>query len=44
MVHANCAGIDVGKTKHSVAVDPACCEDSVRSFGAFTDDLAALAA
>ena len=41
VVHSNCAGIDVDKSKHYVAVDPESCEDSVRSFGPFTDELAA---
>lgn len=43
MVHPDCAGIDIGKTKHYVAVDPHCSEEPVRSFGSFTDDLEALA-
>lgn len=43
VVHAHCAGIDVGKRRHYVAVDPESCEDPVRSFGSFTDDLEALA-
>ena len=43
IVHSHCAGIDIGKSKHYVAVDPDSCEDPVRSFGAFTDDLEQLA-
>lgn len=43
VVHPNCAGVDVGKRKHYVAVDPACCDVSVRNFGTFTDELEALA-
>ena len=43
VVHPDCAGIDVGKRKHYVAVDPARCEDPVRNFGPFTIDLEALA-
>jgi len=39
VVHPDCAGIDVGKRKHYVAVDPSRFEDPVRSFGSFTDDL-----
>ena len=42
-VHADCAGIDIGKTSHYAAVDPARFEDPVRSFGTFTDDLEAMA-
>ena len=41
-VHADCAGIDIGKTSHYVAVDPERFEDPVRSFGTFTDDLEAM--
>ena len=44
VVHPDCAGIDIGKTKHYVAVDPERSEDPVRSFGTFTDELHALAA
>ena len=43
IVHPDCAGIDIGKRKHYVAVDPARCEDPVRNFGPFTRDLEALA-
>ena len=43
IVHPDCAGIDIGKRKHYVAVDPARCEDPVRNFGPFTSDLEALA-
>lgn len=39
VVHPDCAGIDIGGSKHYVAVDPGCCEESVRSFGSFTDEL-----
>jgi transposase len=41
--HAHCAGIDVGKSKHYVAVDPDQFETPVRSFDCYTDDLEALA-
>lgn len=44
IVHPDCAGIDIGKSRHYVAVDPAVCDDPVRSFDAFTEDLEALAA
>jgi len=43
IVHPDCAGIDVGKSKHFVAVDPAICDDPVRSFDSFTEDLHKLA-
>ena len=43
VVHPDCAGIDVGKRKHYVAVDPSRFEDPVRHFGAFTRDLEAMA-
>jgi transposase len=43
IVHPDTAGIDVGKRKHYVAVDPARCEQSVRNFGSFTSDLEELA-
>ncbi len=44
VVHPDCAGIDVGKGRHYVAVDPLRFEEPVCSFGSFTDDLEALAA
>ena len=43
VVHPDCAGIDVGKRKHYVAVDPSRFEDPVRDFGTFTRDLEAIA-
>jgi hypothetical protein len=43
MVYSVCAGIDVAKRKHCVAVDPARCEQAVRNFGTFTSDLESLA-
>lgn len=43
IVHPNCAGIDVGKSRHYVAVDPTRAETPVRSFLSFTDDLEAMA-
>lgn len=42
-VHRHCAGVDVGSREHWVAVDPAQCEESVRCFSAFSDDLYAMA-
>ena len=43
VVHRDCAGVDVGKRKHYVAVDPSRFERPVRQFGTFTRDLEALA-
>lgn len=42
VVHPNCAGIDIGSREHWVAVDPGH-EEAVRKFGAFQDELEALA-
>jgi hypothetical protein len=39
----NAAGIDVGSASHYVAVPPERCEQSVRRFESFTEDLVALA-
>ena len=39
VVNPDCAGIDIGKDRHFVAVDPERTEEPVRSFGAFTRDL-----
>ena len=39
VVHPNCAGIDIGKDHHFVAVDPERAAEAVREFGAFTRDL-----
>ena len=44
VVHPNCAGIDVGKAAHYVAVDESVAERPVQTFGSFTDDLEAMAA
>jgi transposase len=44
VIHPDCAGIDIGKKAHYVAVDPAVCEEPVRRFGTFTDELESLAA
>ena len=44
VVHPNCAGIDVGKSSHYVAVDEAAAERPVRTFGSFTEDLEEMAA
>ena len=43
VVHADCAGIDIGKKDHYVAVDPERFGEPVRSFGTFTGDLQAMA-
>jgi len=42
-VFPNAAGIDVGASSHWVAVPPHLVEESVREFGAMTDDLNAMA-
>ena len=42
-VHPDSAGIDVGKRKHYVAVDPSRFEEPVRNFGTFMQDLEAMA-
>ena len=44
VVHPNCAGIDVGKRTHYVAVEESRDERPVRSFASFTDELLAMAA
>ena len=43
VVHADCAGIDIGKSHHYVAVDPERFDNPVRKFGSFTSDLGAVA-
>ena len=43
VVHRDCAGIDVGKRKHYVAVDPSRFDEPVRNFGTFTQDLESMA-
>ena len=44
VAHPDCAGIDVGKREHYVAVDDGSEERPVRRFGSFTDELHAMAA
>lgn len=44
VVHPNCAGIDVGKAMHHVAVDESAAARPVRTFGSFTDEPEAMAA
>ncbi len=43
VVHPDCAGVDVGKRKHYVAVAPSRFERPVRNFSSFTEDLEAMA-
>lgn len=43
IMHPDCAGVDVGKRKHYVAVDPSRFERPVRNFSSFTEDLEAMA-
>jgi transposase len=42
-VNAAAAAVDIGSRMHVAAVDPACSEDPVRTFGTFTKDLHDLA-
>ncbi len=42
-VFPNAAGIDVGGSSHWVAVPARSCDESLREFGAMTDDLNAMA-
>ena len=44
VVHPHCAGIDIGKATHYVAVPEGADERTVRSFASFTDELHAMAA
>ena len=44
VVNPDCAGIDIGKDRHFVAVDPERSDEPVRSFGSITRDLEAMAA
>ena len=44
VVHPNCAGVDIGKKTHYVAVNESADPHSVRAFGCFTDELADMAA
>ena len=44
VVHPNCAGVDIGKKTHYVAVNESADTRSVRAFGCFTDELADMAA
>ena len=42
IVHSDCAGIDIGKRSHYVAVDPDRSTECTRRFGSFTDELEAM--
>jgi transposase len=42
IIHPYAAGIDISSKEHYVAVNPSVCEEPVRSFGAFTDELEAM--
>ena len=44
VVHPNCAGVDIGKKTHYVAVNESANARSVRTFGCFTDELEDMAA
>jgi len=44
IIHPRAAAIDVGSRFHVVAVPPELCEEPVKTFQAFTDDLNRLAA
>src|SRR4051812_28730256 len=43
ILHPNAAGIDIASREHYVAVNPNAAERPIRSFGAFTEDLYAIA-
>jgi hypothetical protein len=43
IVNPNAAGIDIGSKEHYVAVAPYLCDEPVKSFGSFTEDLHAVA-
>jgi transposase len=42
VINPNAAGIDISSKEHYVAVNPSLCEQPIRSFGAFTDELQAM--
>lgn len=42
IVHQHCAGVDIGSREHWVAVDPTCCDQPIRKFSSFSDDLYAM--
>lgn len=42
IVNPNAAGIDIGSKEHYVAVAPYLCDEPVKSFGSFTEDLHAI--
>lgn len=43
IVHPNCAAVDIGSREHWAAVGPDKCDNPIRSFTTFTDDLSAMA-
>jgi len=43
IVHPSCAGVDIGSREHWVAVDPEQCDNPVRGYSTFSDDLHAMA-
>lgn len=43
VLYPNAAGIDIASREHYVAVNPDAAENSIRSFGCFTEDLHAIA-
>ena len=43
LVYPDCAGIDIGSSFHMVAINPEVCDEPVRRFEAFTEDLHAMA-
>lgn len=43
VIHPNSAAVDVGGSEHLAAVDPTKCDEPVKRFSAFTDDLIAMA-
>src|SRR5579875_3037911 len=42
VIHPFAAGIDISSKEHYVAVNPSTCDNPVRSFGAYTDELEAI--
>ena len=42
-INPHAAGVDIGSTRHWVAVDSSLCDESVRDFGTYTDNLHELA-
>ena len=42
VIYPNAAGVDISSKEHYVAVKPSACNQPIRSFGAFTDELQAM--